>query len=581
MKMRIPLALCVSFTLLASTNTFIGTSANAASTAPKVILPSPTAFMFTKVLGDRLMIANDKGQVFALNSQMKIVKISNSKVLGYPNPSNMEILGNRIFFLNYQASRDKGTTTIVSLDEKNVLKTHLLPVSKNAQCLPIASLGEKYYVECGEPKFKNGWPLTRLFSFSASGSITEIKLPMEGTWSKQYFGSNQILFHVKESKDSSVERHYALDKIHRFYSMDINGIVSHQFDINNIFGNTVNIVAGRENGWIISSGLTFDRYPTFSDCGVGEETDQIFFVDSSGFLKTFGELGSNEFVYFDDYWSSKGRFYFERQIVNSERCFVRKEKYEVDEFGEAKKISNQPGVGTPRKAADASEEIDSGLYWDSHTSPEEIIRESAARKICTLLSKGKAQGKTMFNGYAICRQDNKLVAYPYPEWKMPQSAASVFPIIEQSASNLQIEPERRQAAGVGAPSWPVKCPEFVDAPWRIGTPKIPGLYETPQPRVLGFKFDGTGQTFTRLADGTSAPSKKPDNLIGCYANLFEFDSNPKGANGWQIGSISRDSSGYYWTNAAGVRWGLTLSGANLITDKENPYYDDGRQFITF
>jgi hypothetical protein len=98
---------------------------------------------------------------------------------------------------------------------------------------------------------------------------------------------------------------------------------------------------------------------------------------------------------------------------------------------------------------------------------------------------------------------------------------------------------------------------------------------------LGFKFDGTGDVFTRLADGTSNVSKEPSNIVGCYVVLNWFLPNPKNANGFHIGTISRDESGYYWENASGVRWGLTLSGSILTTDKDNPYYATGRQFITF
>jgi hypothetical protein len=209
------------------------------------------------------------------------------------------------------------------------------------------------------------------------------------------------------------------------------------------------------------------------------------------------------------------------------------------------------------------------------------MREVAAEKICATLSKGKAKGKTMFNGYAICRQDQKLVAYPYPEWKMPQSTPGVLPVINQTSSNAEPQSAKRQAAGVGDPTWPVKCPEFVDEPYRFGSPKglIPGLYETPQPKVLGFNYDGG--KFTRLEDGTYNPSKEPGNLIGCYAILSNFIPNSKNANFYHIGTISRDSMGYYWQNASGSRVGLTLSGTILTTDKSKARENQGKQFVTF
>lgn len=509
--------------------------------------------------------------MFTLNSKMKISKLLDPKVLGVGDPSNMEFLTKKIYFVKRQPNAKKDSSAIVTLDEKNVLRNHFLPVSNKSNCLPIAPLGESYLVGCDESKSKNNWPFTRIFAASTDGFVKETKLPVEGLWEQQYSGSDGILFKVTESYRP---------RVHRFFKMDKSGIVSFQFDITNIYGDFVNILAARENGWIIRSATISDSYPTYSDCGVADEVNQTFFVDKGGVLKTFGQLGANESIYFDDYWSSKGRFYFERQIINSERCPVRKEKYEVDKFGEAKKLSSQPGEGTRPKVISQSEEADPGLYRSLGISPDEFLRELAAYEICPLLSKGKAQGKTMFNGHAICREDKKLVAYPYPEWKMPQSAENIFPNIEQSNPGVKPQLMKKQAAGVGDPTWANKCPEFIDVPYRIGAPGNPEVYAVPQPKILGFKFDGTGQIFTRLADGTSKPSTQPDYLVGCYVNLPSPDRG-MGENGWGIGTISRDSSGYYWTNAAGVRWGLSLSGSILTTDKENPYYDKGRQFITF
>ena len=71
----------------------------------------------------------------------------------------------------------------------------------------------------------------------------------------------------------------------------------------------------------------------------------------------------------------------------------------------------------------------------------------------------------------------------------------------------------------------------------------------------------------------------PGNLLGCYADIPSLNGSQ--ANAWHIGTINRDANGYYWLNAAGVRWGLTLAGTILITDKANPYYATGHQFITY
>jgi hypothetical protein len=125
-----------------------------------------------------------------------------------------------------------------------------------------------------------------------------------------------------------------------------------------------------------------------------------------------------------------------------------------------------------------------------------------------------------------------------------------------------------QAAGVGDTKWPAKCPVVMDT--------VGGA----QPTISGFKFDGSGgENYTRLVDGGSTAVTSPANVLGCYADIPSL-LGPHG-NAWHIGTINRDASGYYWLNAAGVRWGLTLSGTVLITDKSNPYYATGHQFITY
>ncbi len=100
------------------------------------------------------------------------------------------------------------------------------------------------------------------------------------------------------------------------------------------------------------------------------------------------------------------------------------------------------------------------------------------------------------------------------------------------------------------------------------------------PKISGYKFDGAhGENFIRLTDGAATAATSPGSLLGCYADI-ESLNKPIG-NAWHIGTISRDASGFYWINAAGVRWGLTLSGTVLDTDKSNPYYATGHQFLTY
>jgi len=122
------------------------------------------------------------------------------------------------------------------------------------------------------------------------------------------------------------------------------------------------------------------------------------------------------------------------------------------------------------------------------------------------------------------------------------------------------EPTTRKAG-----EWPADCPDVVNTAKKS------------EPLVLGFYYDGTRQNFVRIADGTTSAVTTPTSLVGCYADLTTLAS-PEG-NTWSIGTINHDKTGYYWQNAYGVKWGLTLSGSTMITAKDAPYYSDGKQFI--
>ncbi len=122
-----------------------------------------------------------------------------------------------------------------------------------------------------------------------------------------------------------------------------------------------------------------------------------------------------------------------------------------------------------------------------------------------------------------------------------------------------------QLAGVGDPNWPAKCPAVLD------------IAGGEQPQVTGFFFDGTKEEFVRLETNSATPVTSAKDLVGCYADLKSLKSSI--GNTYHIGSINRDYKGYYWLNAQGVKFGLTLSGMTMITDKANPYYDEGHQFI--
>jgi hypothetical protein len=117
-------------------------------------------------------------------------------------------------------------------------------------------------------------------------------------------------------------------------------------------------------------------------------------------------------------------------------------------------------------------------------------------------------------------------------------------------------------------SWVAKCPEVIDL-----------QPNQSQPLVKKFTFTGTEQEFIRLKNGTTDATPVPLPLIGCYADLGAIAMNLSIE--WQIGSISRDNQGFYFKNAAGVSWGLSLdaSGDFLLTDERNPYQEFGNKFV--
>ena len=141
----------------------------------------------------------------------------------------------------------------------------------------------------------------------------------------------------------------------------------------------------------------------------------------------------------------------------------------------------------------------------------------------------------------------------------------LFTSLPAQFASAASKPGQVQAAGIGEASWPAKCPAVIDTSkgW--------------QPRVSSFKFDGTDETFIRLEDNSSKATTGPANLVGCYVDfesLLQSDGNY-----YHVGTISRDQTGFYWENAGGIRWGLTLAASAMNTDKSNPYYSDGHQFI--
>lgn len=118
------------------------------------------------------------------------------------------------------------------------------------------------------------------------------------------------------------------------------------------------------------------------------------------------------------------------------------------------------------------------------------------------------------------------------------------------------------------PSWLASCPEVIDE-----TPNIETL------KTQNLRFLNTGQEFTLLATNSVDPVAQPQSIIGCYV-IEDFVSNRDSSPEWQIGSLSRDVNGYYFKNAAGVSWRLSVGtdGLTLETLPGSLYYKAGFGF---
>ena len=127
----------------------------------------------------------------------------------------------------------------------------------------------------------------------------------------------------------------------------------------------------------------------------------------------------------------------------------------------------------------------------------------------------------------------------------------------QSNSSLALTPQKIASL----------CPEVIDLqPSAV------------QPKVLGFRFTGTNQSFRRLVDKQNVISQGVLPLVGCYV-VPNWGDGPDSS--YQVGVISRDLSGFYWKNAAGVFFRLTYDERmqRLTTDGTNPYFSVGNEFI--
>ena len=114
------------------------------------------------------------------------------------------------------------------------------------------------------------------------------------------------------------------------------------------------------------------------------------------------------------------------------------------------------------------------------------------------------------------------------------------------------------------PEWLASCPAIVDVSPNSPTPKTQKLI-----------FQNSGQLFKLLKRGTTELVTEPASVIGCYI-VPEGITNENQSPSWQIGALNRDASGYYFVNAAGRSWRLTLNSAGTVFEIQpgSTYYRD-------
>lgn len=117
-------------------------------------------------------------------------------------------------------------------------------------------------------------------------------------------------------------------------------------------------------------------------------------------------------------------------------------------------------------------------------------------------------------------------------------------------------------------SWGAACPGVVDA-----TPSL------PIPKTMNLLFTGNGQDYKLLETDGLENVKEPKSAIGCYVNLGNIEGNQNSPQ-WQIGALNRDTAGFYFLNAAGIIWRLTLDPTETYfqTNPGSTYYEQGNQF---
>lgn len=126
---------------------------------------------------------------------------------------------------------------------------------------------------------------------------------------------------------------------------------------------------------------------------------------------------------------------------------------------------------------------------------------------------------------------------------------------------------------------PISAAERKKATWLANCPQVIDLTaELQNPKTI-FLRSPSGQEFKLLSKDSVEFVSEPQSIIGCYVveeNVSNLNSSPA----WQIGALNRDFKGYYFINAAGIIWRLSLNTESLILETEpgSLYYQKGFGF---
>ena len=150
--------------------------------------------------------------------------------------------------------------------------------------------------------------------------------------------------------------------------------------------------------------------------------------------------------------------------------------------------------------------------------------------------------------------------------KVKNRILSFLSILAVSSSFLIFATESN-AVDRKKPNWLASCPEVMDS-----SPELP----TPKTILLG---SPSGTVFKLLAKDSTDYVTIPQSIIGCYV-IEELVTDKNQSPEWQIGSLSRDSNGFYFKNAANAMWRLSLNTESFILEIEpgSTYYKAGAGF---